>query len=202
MKRCSKCGELKPLAEFSRDKSKKCGYKSACKLCGKTPKRAAYMKQYRADNAEYFREKHTEFRERNREKLRIKRREYYDLQKAHDYTERNREHLLAYSRAYRATEKGKAVRSLHRARRRAGISSGDLTITLRGVFDRDTGRCRLCGGLCDYDDFILRDGVTIVGEGYPSIDHITPLSRGGTHTWDNVQLAHMHCNRVKSNKLK
>lgn len=201
MKRCSKCGEFKPLTEFTRDKSKKCGYKSACKACGKTPERAAYLKQYRADHAEYYREKHTEFRKRNREKLRVKSREHYDPEKAREYYEQNREHRTAYARDYRTTGKGRAVESLHRAQRRAGISSGDQSITLRDVFDRDGGRCRLCGGLCDYDDFTLRQGVTIVGDNYPSIDHITPLSRGGTHTWDNVQLAHMHCNRVKSNKL-
>lgn len=202
MKRCSKCGELKPLAEFSRDKSKKSGYKSACKTCARPEARVAYEKRYRADHAEYFREKHAEFRERNREKLRAKSRENYDPQKAHEYHMKNREQRLAYARAYRVTENGRAVEYLHRAKRRAGISAGDSSITLRRVFDKDGGRCRLCGGMCDYEDFILREGVTIVGDLYPSIDHITPLSRGGTHTWDNVQLAHVHCNRVKSNKLK
>lgn len=27
-----------------------------------------------------------------------------------------------------------------------------------------------------------------------TVDHIVPLSAGGTHTWDNVQPAHAHCN--------
>jgi len=30
-----------------------------------------------------------------------------------------------------------------------------------------------------------------------SIDHIIPLSRGGTHEPDNVQLAHFICNSIK-----
>ena len=37
---------------------------------------------------------------------------------------------------------------------------------------------------------------------YPSIDHTVPVSKGGTHTWDNVQLAHFYCNRVKGNNIK
>lgn len=36
---------------------------------------------------------------------------------------------------------------------------------------------------------------------YPSIDHIIPVSHGGTHTWDNVELAHRYCNGVKSDKV-
>lgn len=31
------------------------------------------------------------------------------------------------------------------------------------------------------------------------MDHIIPLSRDGTHSLDNVQLAHLKCNRVKHN---
>ena len=32
----------------------------------------------------------------------------------------------------------------------------------------------------------------------PTVDHIIPVSRAGTHTWDNVQLAHALCNSLKS----
>jgi 5-methylcytosine-specific restriction endonuclease McrA len=30
-----------------------------------------------------------------------------------------------------------------------------------------------------------------------SLDHVIPLCRGGTHTYDNVQLAHFLCNSIK-----
>lgn len=33
------------------------------------------------------------------------------------------------------------------------------------------------------------------------IDHIIPLARGGTHTYDNLQAAHATCNRRKSARL-
>jgi 5-methylcytosine-specific restriction endonuclease McrA len=32
---------------------------------------------------------------------------------------------------------------------------------------------------------------------YPTIDHIVPLSVGGTDTRDNVQIAHLFCNLSK-----
>lgn len=34
-----------------------------------------------------------------------------------------------------------------------------------------------------------------------TIDHIIPLSKGGTHTYNNVQLAHYICNSKKSDKI-
>lgn len=34
-----------------------------------------------------------------------------------------------------------------------------------------------------------------------SVDHIVPASRGGTNSIDNLAIAHLICNRVKSNKM-
>ena len=78
----------------------------------------------------------------------------------------------------------------------------DKTITLERLFHRDGGTCCICGGECDYDDYMIDvRGNFIVGEDYPSIDHVYPLSRGGNHTWDNVRLAHHLCNTRKNDKV-
>ena len=69
----------------------------------------------------------------------------------------------------------------------------DETITLVSVFERFSGVCSLCGEKTDFYD---RNGSRI-GKRYPTIDHIIPLSKGGSHTWENVQLAHMICNSKK-----
>ena len=34
-----------------------------------------------------------------------------------------------------------------------------------------------------------------------SLDHIIPLSRGGAHSYKNVQLAHLRCNVIKSDRV-
>lgn len=34
-----------------------------------------------------------------------------------------------------------------------------------------------------------------------TVDHILPLSKGGTHTWDNVAPAHASCNFLKGDSL-
>lgn len=34
-----------------------------------------------------------------------------------------------------------------------------------------------------------------------TVEHIIPLSKGGTHTWDNVAPAHAKCNFDKGDRL-
>lgn len=216
--KCPRCGLEKPLTEFHRDKTKKSGHKSHCKGCVKNiPGRAEYQKRYRDEHREHCREWEAQYRENNREYFRKKAYERYHSEKGLAYREANRErdkeHWRAYyeanrdailerNRVFRHSEKGRAKHQLERAMRRAHIQDGDRDITLRAVYDLAGGQCKLCGGMCDYDDYVIRDDVTIVGNWYPSIDHIIPLSLGGTHTWDNVQLAHKRCNSAKRNSLE
>lgn len=84
--------------------------------------------------------------------------------------------------------------------RRIKIQSNliDRDITLRKLYQRDNGRCYICGLDCSYDDYIRTDTAFIAGDFYPSIDHIIPLAKGGKHSWDNVRLAHRRCNYCKS----
>lgn len=80
----------------------------------------------------------------------------------------------------------------HNDRRLKGVRK-DSGITLHKVYERDGGRCYLCGGLCDWEDY----GEKGAGNKYPSVDHVVPLALNGTHTWDNVRLAHRICNSLK-----
>ena len=72
-------------------------------------------------------------------------------------------------------------RQKHRANQ-LGVQC-DATITLAKLFRRDRGVCAGCG--------------TWVKPRHASIDHKLPFARGGTHTWDNVQLMHFKCNLRK-----
>ena len=72
-------------------------------------------------------------------------------------------------------------------------------ITLKKLYKRDKGICAICGEKCSYEDYINEGDIFIAGKDYPSIDHVIPISKGGTHTWDNIQLAHMYCNTLKGN---
>lgn len=83
-----------------------------------------------------------------------------------------------------------------RLRRIAGALV-DKDIDLQKLYERDKGVCALCGMICDWEDYEERGNTFIAGNTYPSIDHIIPLSRGGKHAWDNVQLACRLCNSKK-----
>lgn len=59
------------------------------------------------------------------------------------------------------------------------------------VYERDRWTCQLCGKP------VMR-GKVVPHPKAPTLDHVIPLSRGGTHEPANVQLAHYWCNTIKS----
>lgn len=78
----------------------------------------------------------------------------------------------------------------------------DNDISLDKLIIRDKNICHICGEKCDTTDYVINEyGHFIVGKLYPSIDHILAIANGGTHTWDNVSLAHMICNSIKSDRV-
>lgn len=70
----------------------------------------------------------------------------------------------------------------------------DWSISLARIAYRDKHICHICG---EYVDMALETNDNMYG----SIDHVIPVSKGGTHTWDNVMLAHRICNTIKSNSM-
>lgn len=66
-------------------------------------------------------------------------------------------------------------------------------ITLHKVYKKYNGICNICGIKTNWDD--LSWGTS--GATHPTIDHITALANGGSHTWENVQLACAYCNSCK-----
>ncbi|MER6183009.1 HNH endonuclease [Streptomyces sp. NPDC001652] len=63
------------------------------------------------------------------------------------------------------------------------------------VYERDQWTCQLCG------EAVLRDEVVPHPQA-PTLDHVIPLARGGTHEPANVQLAHYICNSTKTYRLE
>ena len=79
----------------------------------------------------------------------------------------------------------------HRKRCKAAGTKYDPSVTRQTLLEADGRRCRICNKLTRPDYNFLHDL-------YPSIDHIVPIAKGGSHTWDNVQVAHRICNSRKS----
>jgi len=75
----------------------------------------------------------------------------------------------------------------------------DSSVTLKKLIKRDGLRCGICGGMCNPNDHSWTE---YFGPTSPTIDHIYPLSKGGSHTWDNVQVAHAICNSTKRDNIE
>jgi hypothetical protein len=80
------------------------------------------------------------------------------------------------------------------ARAKLHGAPAEVGITLNKLIKRDGLTCKICGLPCLYYGDYLADL-------YPTMDHIIPISKGGGHTWDNVQVAHRICNRNKSDHI-
>jgi hypothetical protein len=105
-KKCSQCGEVKPLDDFYRDGRTGDGHRADCKTCSKKRaeayksrydaehpgERVAYMAQWREDNREHYLEQRREYRERKREEIKRQQREW---------REANREYLREKERQHR-----------------------------------------------------------------------------------------------------
>lgn len=102
------------------------------------------------------------------------------------------------------TCKKKHINRVKELKRRKMISiNGDIDndISLERLAKIEHNVCYICSDKCDTNDYtITNEGYFVVGASYPSIEHVIPISKGGTHTWDNVRLAHHYCNTIKSNK--
>ena len=87
-------------------------------------------------------------------------------------------------------------------KRRSRIKSRehDTDITLEKLYERDKGICYLCGKPCDWKDYKIINEAFVVGNSYPSVEHIVALCNGGSHTWDNIKLACFKCNTLKGRK--
>ena len=104
-----------------------------------------------------------------------------------NWREQHLEYDREYTKGYLKTEKGRIVRHNAKAKRRA-LKKGAFVenVDAQIVFERDKGICGICK-LPVERDF--------------DVDHIVPLSKGGEHSYSNVQLAHPKCNREKGTRL-
>lgn len=71
-------------------------------------------------------------------------------------------------------------------KRRAIYAKGDKIEPL-ALFEKYNWICNVCG---EQIDRMLRFPHIMAA----TIEHVTALSNGGTHTWDNVRPAHARCN--------
>lgn len=146
------------------------------------------MARLRAEDPEGVRERMRVWSQANRELVQAAKTAWI----AANY-ERYREAANASNRRYRQSNPDKRRDDYHRRRAlKAQTSFG--SIDLAEIWELQEGRCGICEAQLDRS---LRwpDPLS------PSIDHIIPLSKGGTHTQDNVSWTCLVCNLRKGASL-
>lgn len=191
---CSKCGLTKPLDEYHRGGRAKDGRVARCKPCVAGHHRAHYLankekiiartSEYQKADPERTRNYSRRYHAANREK----RRAYSESYRAAD-PERNKRQMAEW----RAGNPGKYRKDAHRRRAMLAGVAHDPAVTLDSLRARDGDFCCYCARLLDFNpraDRYAPDRATI--------DHITPISRGGSHTFDNAAASCRSCNLSKN----
>lgn len=94
-KKCSRCGEVKAVEEFHKDKCNRDGLRSWCKMCTREQRKdnyKEYYKEYREKNKERIKKYHEENKERRRQYLKQYQENNKDVfrKKGTEYQENNR----------------------------------------------------------------------------------------------------------------
>ncbi len=156
--------------------------------------RRKYLAAWRAANKAKIKEYLYKWYQANKPRMQIQSKNYRVLNRLKlsainaVWRELNKPRLKDQQRAWRQRNKPK-IRQRNKARRqRAGIILPIPQPLLDNKFRRQRGLCIYCGA------------ILIKGTFQCHLDHKTPLSRGGTHTIDNVHWTCQPCNDSKGSK--
>lgn len=173
LRACSKCLEPKPKTPEFFHKRGNGGLRTECKVC--------VNKRYREYIADPFRG--AEYVQRHREYAKQRWRTDSERLSAEN-SQRRREAKLDPERADGYRESARACTAKRRALKLAAGESYTKEDVAR-LYGKQEGLCAYC------PKPLLRDY---------EVDHVVPLSRGGSNGIENIALACMPCNRSKGSK--
>lgn len=197
IKRCGHCGEKK---EHGRNRSQRDGAATECKDCAN-----AYQKQYRKDNAERLVRYHAIYDATHKPERRAKGKRYRlanpDKIRTHlrDWREANAEHVAAHSAAYRQ-EHAKEINARSAAWRSANPAQYAALRAARRARKR-SARSDSVPAMAAWMSLLKLTACEYCGGPYEVLEHMTPLSRGGSHTILNTTGACALCNGNKLAKI-
>ncbi|MEJ7871707.1 MAG: HNH endonuclease [Rubrobacteraceae bacterium] len=171
-KQCCSCEHFLSADCFYKCSAKKDGLAAMCKDCNRE-----YQKKYRENNREYFRERNRKERAENPS---------LNAARTMRWRDKNRGPKAAMNKAWREANKGAQMEHWQRRRARKQQAQGSHTFNEVWRMAEDQGW--LCG-YCEVPLF-----------GVFHVDHILPLSRGGSDSWDNLAVTCKFCNLRKSTK--
>lgn len=220
-KRCSICGEQKPISAFGADRRAATGLQASCKDCAnarrrelrsKNPER--YRKRERARykaNPETRLSNNRKWRAENSEAVRLGKAAYYEtIKDTADYQERSLRYRDENRKAKREYDREYSRKNSERIVRRVTNWSKANPERRRAItFAYDSKRRAQCAegasgpevkAWADRQPKTCRWCGTDCAEDY-HIDHVVPLSKGGAHRLGNLAIACPPCNLRKNAKL-
>lgn len=213
-KRCGRCGRLRPLDDFFRDRSRPDGRYPTCKPCRKEydearkAAKAAYDREYRAKHADRLREYDRarsvrrkewkadydrKYRGSNKAKIVRRQREWYlkNKDRVDEYLREQRRKTAArkaeYDKRYLRENRQKVY--AHNRNRQNRLNGNGGQHTDRDILDK----LAFYGYRCLYCGANLSDGLF-------HVDHMWPVVRGGSNSWENIAVACRGCNKSKYTK--
>lgn len=213
-KTCTKCKRILPFDAFSKNKNAPDGHAWECKGCGLAYRQSVRdrlnerNRQYRAANQEkcneYGRRRYHETQEQQKARGKTYRESHPE--KAKEYYQKNRERVLANTQRWREANADspiyrqkmkEAVQKCRKAKpdlynsynniRRAKVKGNGGSYTAQEWRDL----CRSFGNVC----LNCRRPEPLV------VDHIIPVTKGGTSNVENLQPLCKSCNSRKHNKI-
>ena len=173
---CSHCKVEKTLDNFAKDKYRQDGYEIRCKECIRLKDSA-----FRAAHSQRLAVRARTYYYAHREQRQIHNRAYYSLYHAAN-PEKARERRQRWERSNPLKRRQKYMRYMARKR---GASLG--TVNYERILARAGYYCHICGGVVTAETL--------------HFDHVIPLSRGGSHTEENIKVSHGICNDRKGTRL-
>ena len=118
MKTCPKCKEEKPFSAFNKNRSKKDGYQSYCKVCS-----CECYKSYYEKNKEKERERKSQYRQENKDLIRERERKY---------KQENKDRVREYSRKWCQENKDRVRGYYHKYHKNLPAGVYKITNTING----------------------------------------------------------------------
>lgn len=183
MKQCSKCGQAQPLENFYFRKSSKDGYHQQCKKCLLKQVSNNYFanselaknrsKKWRKDNSEHKKNVDKNWREKNKDYVLLKNAEWRK-----DNKEQHRQNAINWSK-----NNPDKCKESNAKRRQNKTTNGTYAISVKELKKLYSSPCIYCQSTKQI-----------------SLDHVVPVSRGGSHGIGNIVPACKSCNSSKGSK--
>lgn len=162
---CTRCAERLPRTSFHKDKSASDGLRAMCKKC-----RIENVKGWYRENIDERRIKQTS---RRRENVEVER------QRDNERYVRDREKRIALATEHSHRRKARKLNTV--------VEKGISVLSLK---KKHGTKCYYCKKEMDFKKGVGRK----FNNDMATIEHLTPLSRGGEHTFENTVLACRFCN--------